>query len=402
MISSIPNHRIFDERDRVLCSKNPDFVAKILASHNFPVHYCLLTGEMNSFPIMPLITEETLVKKFSDSLLLLDGDCGFSQSKRQELQQRGIEILDLSSLEQSYPHVPIQCASNNLYIDDSGAIYPCPRMIDREPIALIWENDCVDKLRNYDPGFCSCKRGFAVRSREPLSIQNISIEFGGACPGRCVYCYELTKRPQRAHYPFHQLKRFLESVEFRGITVAGGEVMIQPETLSFVEQLKDLFPQVSFGLKTNGHSENPEIANSLFDNILVSINAFSDSALRLIMGDHVRLDTIVSFCEAIAAESPDKLSLKFLLTPMSLGDLSRFLLWAVKLNPAEISVTKAMVFGDESNRCRTGSSFYGLNRAYWDDIIARAAKDASEALRQADEKNTRIRFGQGVDKLLFG
>lgn len=404
-INTLPNHRIFDEKSVLLCSRNPKQVLELLRKHNYQVHYCLLLGNMETWTETPLVTIDW-AKKESGNLRIIIDDHSLTERDIIRVQEiAGCDTISLDQLHESHPDRPIACASQHLYLSITGDLYPCPRMLDREPICNIGDMDRLDKIRAYDPWPCSCKRGYAVRSSSPLTVDSLSIELGGRCNGDCVYCYERLNSNCRAHrFAFETLSDFLDEICCTKITVAGGEVMHQPKTLKQLERLRLGKPGLFIGLKTNGFSNEPERAMRLFDHILVSINSFNSTNLKMIMGQGVEIATLKFFCEAIADIDGNKLELKFLVTPLTVGDFSEFIKWAIPLQPKEISVTKAMLFGGDLNPHLTGSSFYGLNPLYWETVFKRNATKTRHVLDtlMAEYPDTKIRFGQGTKALLVG
>ena len=68
----------------------------------------------------------------------------------------------------------------------------------------------------------------------------------------------------------------------------------------------------------------------------------------------------------------------------------------------EISVTKAMVFGENVDNSFSGSSFKGINMAYWNDIIDRISKDTHRIINAKNSellKTINFRFGLGIQEL---
>lgn len=320
-----------------------------------------------------------------------------------------VKIILISSLAQTCPDIPFECTTKNLFIDVLGDVYPCPKpkVKERQIITNISNPNCIEDLVSFQPEPCVCRRGYSVRACEPLVIKRVAVEFGGICSGACTYCYQRhtmqnsgVKRSDG--YDYDALERFLDGLTISELCVAGGEVLAQSKTIEFLKRYKAKHPQIKFVLKTNGYSKQVDLPGSLFERVAISLNGFHQNTVSTIMGENVSIETIKEFCSQCVKKC-EYTQIKYLLSPLTINDFPDFIDWAIGLKPQEISVTKAMLFGEEKNGSFSGSSFKGLNRAYWDDVIFRISRKTIKKIKAYDTevlKNIDFRFGLGADKLL--
>lgn len=403
MVQTLPCRRRFDEKIVAICSKYPSSFAALLKKYNIHISYVIGIGGMVEKPNHPIILNEMILENYRDIKIYVDGNDKEIEEEKDFFIKENIEFLEIEKLEKKYPNIMRECTSDNLYISMSGDVYQCPKMIERLPITSIKRRTCIKDLVDFIPEACSCKRGYITKSKAPLIVNKISIEFGGLCNAACIYCYQTYNKKRTAQeYTFAQLDDFLNQITFNEIVVAGGEVMCQKETLEYLECLKAKRPNIKISLKTNGFSDDYQKAIELFDDILVSINCFSEKNLRLIMGSTVRLQSMKNFCEKICSDNDTKISIKYLLTPISLMDIPDFLKWASELRFEEIAFTKAMLFGVDTVNSWTGSSFYNLNNIYWAPIFERNRKVIREIIDSCgiDCDKLNLRMEQGTKELL--
>ena len=401
---NFPVHRIYDEKKLVICSQEPENLIRNLERYNFEVQYILYCNGMRGRITRPVLYPETLMDQFPNSRVLLDENVEEAREYLERLSGGKTELMTIRDFCGRYPDRPFACTKDNLYIELHGDVYQCPCILDRPAICNIEEDDALEKLSAFSLDACVCKRGYAVRAEEPLRIRKVSLEFGGPCQLSCVYCYEMPKVASKKRIiSLNKLDRFLSGLSFERMCVAGGEVMIQDDVLSYLETFHKKHPEVILELKMNGFSDRSELAARLFRKVTVSFCAFSEKTVNLVAGPVVPLEIAKDFCRKLSANPDIKLEVKLVLTPLVVPDAADFLSWGLEIGADEISFTKAMLFGSNRDDSWSGSAFYGLNRAYWGKIFMKSGLKFREILLanidRIREKRL-VRMGQYTDVLL--
>ncbi len=400
----LPFTREYNENPIVLYSAYiSDVSEKLKLSGNY-VSYALIIDEDSSSQF-PLVTVDYIKSKMPSAIILLDERCDCVKAKKL-LDKAGLRWNYVSDFnDEKVADKKVNCVLDSLFIDCVGDVYPCSRIpcsrMASDDVKLAITNvsniDAVQQYLNFAYYDCACKRGRLSVQRSPVEIENLSIEFGGSCNADCVYCYQKHVK-KGGKFDYNGLKNFVYALNVKRITVAGGEVLAQRQTKDCINEIKRN-TSAKFSLKTNGFSRDIDECVKTYDEITVSLNSFSKQSTQLIMGNGVNIDVIKTFCEKVSKKV--KLNVKFLLSPLSLGDLPDFIEWVITLGANEVSITKAMVFGNDTPFDYSGSALYGLNKAYWDEIICRINKRLDFIIKNNYERflQCRFRFGHGVEKI---
>jgi len=402
----------YDEGYMVLCSQNPDDLIKYFDNIGYVIDFVLHIEEFGVSEELPWLTPAIICKKYPKAKLLVDD--ALPQSVQQKIHKifdaTDINIIPISSLTETCPDTPCECTTLNLSIDALGDIYPCPKpkVKKRQIISNISNENCLTELKNFVPEPCVCKKGFLIPARDPFTVKRVAIEFGGLCSSACTYCYQRHTFKKDGvnkgdNYNYSALEKFLDGLTISEICVAGGEVLAQNNTIEFLKHYKAKHPEIKFVLKTNGYSTQFDLlGTNLFERVAISMNGFNQNTVSTIMSENIRIETVKEFCRQCVRKC-EYTQIKFLLSPISINDFPEFIDWAIGLKPQEISVTKAMVFGSGKDGSFSGSSFKGINHAYWDDMILRISQRSIKSIQRYSPellKTISFRFGLGTGKLL--
>lgn len=402
---------IYDEGYTVLCSNNTKKILKEFDNVGYVIDFNLAFLNIEQSIELPTVTPTLLKNKYKNSKIIYDETLPIETQKalHKEFEGTNISLIPLGHIKETCPNIPCECTTINLSIDALGDIYPCPKpkVKVRQKISNIKMNDCIEHLVNYIPDGCQCKKGYMIKAKNPLNVKRVAIEFGGQCSSACVYCYQrhTFKRDGNEkgnNYNYEALEKFLDALTIKEICVAGGEVLAQNNTLDFLVYYKRKRPEIRYYLKTNGFSEKYELLGDIFEDVSVSLNGFSQPIVSTIMSPNINIETVKSFCQK-AKDKCGYTHLKFLLSPLNITDVPAFLDWAIDLQPDEISFTKAMVFKNDADGAFSGSSFKGINMAYWKEIFDRVTKKSNEIIRNKDKEivsKIKMRYGMGADRLL--
>lgn len=183
-----------------------------------------------------------------------------------------------------------------------------------------------------------------------------------------------TPPPWQGKYDYYEpLTKIVNLFHPNIIGLQGGEVLIQKKALDWIKEINGLYPNIKFGLVTNGNVnlDMVEEVERLFDNIVVSIVGFEPETYERIMG--MDFYKTVNFCTALAKKKRVKLILKYLTTPLNIHTTNLFLEWAINLNPVVVLIEDANTM--QYINANTSDKF-------WEKIFNRTAEKIKKVLRE--------------------
>lgn len=272
------------------------------------------------------------------------------------------------------------CHFHELFITHKGEIFPCCMIWGCRDMKIghIHDDNLIESLRNfYRP--CSCAR-FELRkglAEEKIAVDYINIEVSLLCQGKCAMCGVNAPSWHGEYDYYDSLVQIINEFSPRQILVQGGEVLIQKETLEWIEKLRSTYPNLQITVSTNGNVDLNLIdkVEELFYGVNVSFVGFQPLTYATVMGMDV--NKAVRFSEELAKRRKVRLLLKYLTTPVTIHEFSLFLDWAINLNPAEILVDDAHTFTYVN--IYTGDNF-------WEKIFERARKEVRAVLINNKDK----------------
>jgi len=236
---------------------------------------------------------------------------------------------------------PVPCHYHRLFVRHDGNIYPCCRLMGMESqkIAHLSDPDLLEKFQNYDLGQCSCL-GWRFRKAVPADADAprqgaANFEMSLNCQSRCAMC--IVRAPfysrEARQYPaahYEALARLTKALKLPIVAIQGGEVLIQPETMAFVQRLHQDNPETLLGLITNGNLPvaKADLVAELFGSIMVSFYGSTDSTYRTVTT--MDLERTRDFALRLMELVPERVKLKLLSTPASFQEIPMFLDWALE------------------------------------------------------------------------
>jgi MoaA/NifB/PqqE/SkfB family radical SAM enzyme len=243
--------------------------------------------------------------------------------------------------------------------------------------------------------WCTMFRAKLAHAAPTDRIRRINIEVSLACNGDCAMC--CVHAPEwKGNYSFYdQLDRLLDELHPERIHVQGGEVLVQPRTLRWLEGVRQRHPGMALSLATNGNVEigKLDVVEKIFNDVFVSIVGFQPLTYKTIMG--LEFDRMNRFVSELIRRGTTGVQLKFMLGPLNTHEASAFVDWAASLGPRSIA------FGDTStlNHLRLDAPFN-----FWEKILQRSSNDLQAALirnmRRLQEVRTVVLFEPPAAELL--
>lgn len=248
----------------------------------------------------------------------------------------------------------------NIYINRYGYIFPSCKTYKDLPVAHLTDKDAKAKAFEH----------FGKEFR----FYSITVELSSACHANCLYCFQHDGIYKKYDY-YNELKAFLTSVETERLFFSGGEILDQPDAITFLAELRKEIPKAHFHLKTNGNAEldKAKFIEDTFNSVVVSFNGFSDSSCRLIMGQNIDVKKTIAFVERLVSGARVNVGIKFLISPVVTAELIPFLEWALSIKPRCIIFQTAYRYLLKENGIseREGLTFSDYNNDYWTPVKSR-------------------------------
>ena len=229
------------------------------------------------------------------------------------------------------------CQFYKLSIRKNGDIYPCCLAKKSSLIGNLFDENIKEKIETKS-SICSCTlfKNREIKQGEKPNIQKLHIEFSNECQARCICCQQQKEKMENEKEHLELVYDFIKTYKPKHITVIGGEVLVQPYSLSWLEMVKEKHPEISFDIVTNlCIGENIlKKAIKIFNSMTVSILGFHPSTYNKIMG--LNFETTIKNINYILDNTKIKLSPKYLAMPTNLYEIGEFLKWALTLNAEKI------------------------------------------------------------------
>ncbi|MBQ7287035.1 MAG: radical SAM protein [Candidatus Gastranaerophilales bacterium] len=229
------------------------------------------------------------------------------------------------------------CQFYKLSIRKNGEIYPCCLARKKSLLGNLFDKNIKEiiETKNVD---CSCTlfKDRPIQQGEKPNIQKLHIEFSNECQAHCVCCQQQKEKMDNEKEHLELVYDFIETYKPKHITVIGGEVLIQPYSLSWLEIVKEKHPEISFDIVTNLCIGENALKKTIkiFDSMTVSILGFNPSTYNKIMG--LNFETTMKNINYILENTGIKLSPKFLAMPTNLYEIGEFFKWALSINSEKI------------------------------------------------------------------
>lgn len=293
--------------------------------------------------------------------------------------------LEFVVLDDSRDCVP--CHMYMLCINSFGDVFACCRQLKNLVIGNLSEDDIANKVLAYIPqSRCVCDKArlraatIEEQLRGPLSL---TIELAGECNGNCTYCFQRLLPTFKKPFGFYNaLESFILKLGINYVTILGGEISVQPKTMALMERLAH--NHVRIAIITNGAvpvgAEDRLL--SMSDDFLITLNGFSERTVGCL--SDLPFARQLDFCEkAIAKVS--HVSVRFLISPITLFEIPDFLGWATTMPLEHILLDVAVNTPEnyhESGEWGT-STLKSLDKDFWTLPLKKIGEKARSALIQA-------------------
>ncbi|MDQ7834309.1 MAG: radical SAM protein [Humidesulfovibrio sp.] len=285
------------------------------------------------------------------------------------------------------------CHFEDMFINHAGEVFPgCLTWSDpAKRIGHLGDADLMQRLQDFDIRTCQCEPwSFNSIFRpavagEAVCIRTLNIELSLFCNSRCAMCCvhapEYTaefKQPDYSLYP--EIIALVKRLRPASIYLQGGELLVQERIFELCAALREASPQTALALVTNGNvpGKLADRAVCAFDSMVVSLYGHTPQTYKVLTG--LNVERAHAFSRRVAAIAPEKLTLKYLATPVNIHEASLFLDWAIRVGPRGIQIIDA----DSSDyvrftRPRRGPGFdprrNPLHDLYWERIFTRSIRD---------------------------
>lgn len=280
----------------------------------------------------------------------------------------------------------VPCHMYMLCVNSFGDIFVCCRQLRNLVIGNLREADISDKVLVYSPNVeCICDKAhlraatIEEQIRGPLSL---TIELAGECNGNCTYCFQRYLPTFKKPFKFYEeLESFVYKLGIKYVTVLGGEVSVQQKTIELLERFAK--NHVRIAIVTNGAVpvNVEERLVSVAEDFLITFNGFSEKTVGLL--SNLPFQRQLEFCERVVSMHK-RVSVRFLVTPITLVEIPDFLRWASLLPFDHILLDVAV--NTPIDYMETGkwgsSSLKSIDMEFWASPLARIGESAKDALRR--------------------
>jgi glycosyltransferase involved in cell wall biosynthesis len=272
------------------------------------------------------------------------------------------------------------CRHFELFVTNKGDIFPCCMVWGDEGMKIgnVCDQDIKVKLADTSPAACRCPLFNASKVSTQIvgSITSLNIELSLLCQAQCAMCCVGAPDWKGTYNLYERLSTLVEQCKPEWIIVQGGEVLIQKDSLKWIEQMKNTHNHLHFGVVTNGNIDRNsyELIAHLFDFYIFSFVGFQPETYRKIMG--INIEKSLDLVQNIISREMKKVYLKFLITPSNLHEVDLFFKWAVDMRPDRICISDASTVSYINRDTKDG---------FWDKIIARTSKNLMTEMINSEE-----------------
>lgn len=321
-----------------------------------------------------------------------------------KFQSNGIEIMAYNDMFSDVENRA--CHFEEMYIDRYGTVHCCCKTYLGNTIGNLSDPKISEKIVNYSPTKeCVCSKGklsSKTELPEKMEPELASIELSSLCNAQCTYCFQNDEHKGSRYLYYDELLKMIFDLQLKKLIFAGGEILVQPDSIRFLRTLRNANPNIWMHLKSNGcHSiDLINIVNELFDSITITLNGFGTSTVTTIM--NVPFSRTKLFCEKICEYETIKVGIKLLASPANVCEIPEFLEWCISLNPDRIIIPSARVYScrEDAPNEWLGSSFNGLNRAYWNPLFRRIGDRIKRILKMNIKSSVLVQVDNELQNLL--
>ena len=238
------------------------------------------------------------------------------------------------------------CNYSELFMRANGDVYPCCRLWARNEyrIGHITDPDIAVKvLAFYKPCVCEAFVFRRPTADDKPAFSRFNIETSLFCQANCAMCCvgspDYTGTPDSPY--LQELGALIEKLNPAALTVQGGEVLVQKQTLEWLKQLKQSCPALKLTAVTNlcVPVSCVDELESLFAELHVSMVGFQPETYSAIMGlDVGRTQPMI---QALIRRNKVKVMLKYLLLPLNVHEVGAWLEWALASGARSLQIAYA-------------------------------------------------------------
>lgn len=320
------------------------------------------------------------------------------------IHSKGIEVMNYYDMFVGVKNRA--CHFEEMYIDRYGTVHCCCKTYLGNIIGNLRDPEIGGKIVNYSPiNSCICSKG-RLSSKEKLSVpmepELASIELSSFCNAQCTYCFQNDENKGSRYLYYEELLKLITDLQLKKLIFAGGEILVQPESIDFLRTLRNENPDLWIHLKSNGcHAiDRIKLVEELFDSITITLNGFGTSTVSTIM--KVPFLRTKLFCENICGREKMQVGIKLLASPANICEIPEFLEWCISLNPDRVIIPSARVYACNENAPNEwlGSTFNGLNGAYWNPLFHRIGERIKIILKMSPKIETTLQVDNELQSLL--
>lgn len=284
--------------------------------------------------------------------------------------------------------------SESIYIDSYGDIFRGCKPNRGKVIATLEDDNVIEIVYN---------AVFSKPSNVKLNI--VTVELALKCQSNCFYCFQNTDDRMKPYGFYEKLESFLNGIDMSWLFFLGGEILVQEESMRFIERIRTVKKNVWFHLKTNGNAdiELCQFVSENFDSINVSFNGFTENTYNTIMGLSLRKTKY--FCEQVIKMGKTNVCTKFLLSPAVAFELPEFVKWSLEKKVKSIIIQCVKNHDVTNGEIVITSMFKPDENTYWNQLFARVSKRVCSIIRDYVETSegliTHISMDKLVSKLLI-
>lgn len=266
------------------------------------------------------------------------------------------------------------CHYDELFINHKGDIYPCCNTWSRDEMNIgnIKDHDIFDKIeRFYERCYCTNFKLIKGSKQDKIDISLLNIELSLLCQAKCAMCCVNAPEWKDEYNLYDDLTSFINRVNPQNIIVQGGEVLVQKESIEWLKKLKETKPDIKLSIITNGNLPLNMIdtVEELFSSAWISINGFQEETYKRIM--KLDFNNMIKFSQKLINNGKVNVTLKYLISPLNIHEVSLFLNWAIKLNPNGICID------DASTNIYINKDTFDK---YWNKIIHRTSNEVKKII----------------------
>jgi len=266
------------------------------------------------------------------------------------------------------------CHYHELFVRSDGSIYPCCSVWGRQDMMIGHLNDDDLKQRMVEfHSICYCESYKLIKARnnEQQEYDIITLELSLECQGSCAMCCARAPEWKGKYNLYDSLDLLLKTHTPKKIIFQGGEVLIQKKSMEWISHLKAVYPYVHFLLVTNGNVNVSlaKICKDLFSEVIISFVGYHPCTYKTVMGMNV--EAVKKFAESIIREGGIDVTLKYLVTPLTIHEIADFCKWAISAHPQSIRLSNANVAAYLN---------FSTGDKYWEKIIDRTGNGLRQLL----------------------